>query len=284
MSESTITSALAIPFAFATETWDFVIGSTTYTVTMTAGSAYRMLLGTSSTDFLRLVEGCMNACSPSLPGGVSFSVSIGAGGLVSITISSGTWRSTSLDSARTGLLLGIGSSVSSNAATHTGEVQPKYLVLCACAYDGVWKASTPIGAEQTAGGRVVAFRAGETSRSRTYRLELIPRTPEDCTAESSTATPWHPSEAYWSSLGDTATLRAWSWEDNLRVAHGALCGWTEDYQAARVSTSARYFCVYVGAETLSEPDVEPMDPSWTAYANARLTLVQPTTGGTATRA
>ena len=282
----TVTGALAAPFSASGATFTLTIGVDTYTVTLTAAT-YRVALAPSSgstKDALRSLETALNAPSPALPGGVSFTVALSSStGLVSVTCTS-AFSFVDVHSTTIGKVLGYLAASSSPATTQTAARAPWYLALFVSAHRSAWQPVTPGGAERTSGGVVYTLAGGGTSYDADLKLDFVPLTPAIATEVGSQATPLYPAEAYLSDLGGTGTAaRAWSILDVLVAARNAQAALTTTWATCSVSTTERYHLPYLQRSGL-DPKPEHRDERWPRYARLTIDLTLPTTGATETRA
>lgn len=280
-----INTALAVPFTTTSETFSFVVGVTTYTGTLAAGT-YKVNLATSATDALRVLAAAMLA-APGLLGAIpsiTFDVTISATtGLVTIE-SNNAFKCTTLHSTTLGKVLGF-TAAGSLALTDTGTRQPWYLALFVGAYGGVWQPRTPGGVERTAGGVVYSFSGSGTAYDRDLTVEFVPWTPTVVTEVGSPGTPAYPDDAYLSDLAGVGTsTRAWSLLDVLTAARNRQCSIAiGTWQTVVSSTSERYHLPYLMPDGL-DAELSRMDDRWPKYMSTRLSLVLPTSSATATRA
>lgn len=281
-----VVAALAAPFVAAGQSFDFTIGMTTYTVTLTAGT-YRVALAPSSggtKDALRSLETALNAPSPSLPGGTSLAVTLDdATGLVSITCTS-AFALVDLHSTTLGNALGFTAASGGAATTQTANRAPWYLALFVSAQRSAWRPRTPGAAERTAAGVVYSLAGSGTSYDGDLSVDFTPLTPAIAAEVGSPATPLYPAEAYLSDLGGTGTAaRAWSVLDVLVAARNAQAALTVTWRTCKSTTTERYFLPHLQAGGL-DLEVEHRDERWPRYARFKVSLTLPVSGATETRA
>lgn len=276
---------VAWDFALEETTFDInlVTATSTHTVTVPAGT-YRFLLGDGSTDLLQVLTAVMNTPSPSLPGGVTFAVTLDANGWVRITCTGDTFVSddavTRLGLTDLGRILGVEDTI-----TATSEFEADYgpwYTLIGAGYDGVEQHHPLVAAERTSDGRVIGWKGGSRHFSRKLTFDFIPldinRAAE---AEACPHTPWRPTLDRLGAVGSTTDNRPWSWMDNLSEAVGRRCAWTaHDLQALRSSTTERYLLGYVAPETLKNHEARRADPRWDRWVSSELELVTDGTSGT----
>lgn len=281
-----VMAAVAVPFAAAGQSFTFTIGVTTYTVTLTAGP-YRVGLAPSSgttRDCLRDLLVALNAPSPSLPGGVAFSVALSpTTGLVSITCTS-AFSFVDVHSTTIGKVLGYLAASAAPATTQTAARAPWYLAQFVSAQRTAWRPKTPGGTERTAGGVVQSLAGSGTSYDADLNLDFVPLNPAIAAAVSSPATPLYPADEHLSDLGGTGTAaRAWSVLDVLVAARNQQVAMTTTWATCSASTSERYHLPYL-QHTGLDPEPEHRDERHPVYARLKIPVTLPTTGATETRA
>lgn len=282
----TVMAALAVPFAAAGQSFTFTIGVTTYTVTLTAAT-YRVALAPSSgatKDCLRSLEAALNAASPGLPPGTTFTVALSpTTGLVTITCTS-AFSFVDVHTSTIGSVLGYLAASAAPATTQTAARAPWYLALIVSAQRTAWQPKTPGGTERTAGGVVHSLAGSGTSYDAGLSLDFVPLTPALAASIASPATPLYPAEEYLSDLGGTGTAaRAWSVLDVLVAARNAPVAMTTTWATCSASTSERYHLPYLQHTGLdSEP--EHRDERHPVYGRLEIPVTLPTTGATETRA
>jgi hypothetical protein len=284
----TINAALAVTFTWTSGGTDlaltFASGTSPVNVTLATGS-YRVCLAPTSGDVKDVLRALQSAINTALSGAgraETFTVALNAAGKVVIT-GSAPWQC-AFASYALARILGFPTSTVAAVTTITGTHQPWYIGYATGAWGGRWAATRAVAGERTSAGRVYSFGASSWAYGRTWNLDLVPQTPEDATAYESYGTPWHPSRAYWTSLGQTSTARAWSWLDLVSVAANAKVAFTDDWPRVSASTSELYDVGYLGAEALGAPEESPIDETWPVYRQAKLPLVLPTSDNSGTRA
>lgn len=280
-----ITTVIAVPFAGTGQSFTLTIGVTTYTVTLTAGT-YRVALAPSSgsvRDALRELQAALNAPSPSLPGGTSFSVALGSDGLVAITCTS-AFAFVSLHSTTLGSVLGYLAASSGAATTQTAARAPWYLALFVSTQRTAWQPRTPGGTTRTAAGVVQSLAGSGTSYDARLDVDFIPRDPAVAAAVGSPGTPAYPAEEYLSDLGGTGTpARPWSLLDVLVAARNQQVAITTTWATCSSSTTERYHLPYL-QHTGLDPELAHRDERRPVYVTTTVALTLPTTGASETRA
>lgn len=286
MSQS-INAALAVTFAWTSGGTDlaltFASGTSPVNVTLSTGSYRVCLAPTTGTvkDVLRALQSAINTALSGAGRAETFTVALNAAGKVVLT-GSGAFQC-AFASYPLARLLGFATSTAAAVTTVTATYQPWYIGYATGAWGGRWAPARSVSAERTSAGRVYSFGSSLWSYSRVWNLDLVPRTPDDATAQDSYGTPWHPARAAWTSLGSTASARAWSWLDVLTVAPNAKCAWTDDWPRVSASTTELYDVGYLGAEALGAPEEASVDETWPVYRQAKLPLVLPSSESTGDR-
>lgn len=281
-----VTAVIAVPFAASGDSFDLTIGATTYTVTLTSGT-YRVGLAPSSgtvRDCLRDLLAALNAPSPSLPGGVSFTVDLSpTTGLVSITCSS-AFSFVDFHTTTIGLVLGYLAASAAPATAQAGARAPWYLAQFVSAHRTIPQPRTPGGTARTGGGAVYSLAGSGTSYDARLDLDFLPISPAVATEVGSPSTPSHPAEEYLNDLGGVGTAaRAWSLLDVLAAARNVQVALTTTWATCRTSTTERYLLPYL-MHTGLDLEVAHRDERWPRYATARVPLTLPTAGSSETRA
>lgn len=276
-----ITSALAVAFDLGAETFTYELVTAAggaRMVTIAAVTDARVLLAASAKDVLQILAAAMNAVSAM---GVTFAVSMGATGLVTITCTGDTFTST-LHSSAIGATLGFTTAMVNPAASRTADYQPKYLALFVSRQSGDWAQKTPMVSAQAYNGSVNGWTSATTTWGDEFTWRWIPRDLDAIAATGQVSTPWEPSPANLGSLGNHAV--PWSLSDVLAVALTKSCGFTRGlFQTVRASTSTRFDVVTIDGEDVSAPRSKYQSPPWEAYRTWVMRLTRMSTP-TATRA
>lgn len=282
------TSALAVSFDYSSESFDIDVtvagpATTTHTVTTTAITDARVLLAASSADLIQKLQVWLNAPTPALPGGVSFAVAMGATGLVSITITGGTFACASWASRTIAAVLGFTAQILAGTTTATAAQRPKYLILSHSRTGSLWVPASPTRANVTPGGQSYGWRSATRAwMAKAVRFDWIPLNPTTASSQGAVQTPWDPNVVDLTTPANHAP--PWGWTDNLYAAVGKTCALAEgNFQALRTSTSERYQLCAVDGGDLVAPRVERRDMAWDAWVRTDLTLHRQSTP-TGTRA
>lgn len=286
----TINAALAVAFSWTSAgagadlSVVFASGTSPVGVTLATGTYRPALAPTSGSvvELLRAVQSALNSAVSGAGRSEVFTVALNAAGKVVVSATGAfkiAWASFAL-----GRILGFDTSMASAATSITATFQPWYLGYAVGAFGGRWESRRPLSGEETCSGDVYAFGAGAWTHSREWTLELVPRTPEDATAQECPGTPWWPSAQYINSLGETGTARAWSWVDLAAAATNAECAWTDEWTTVSASTTERFYVCKAGMPFLRAPQEDPIDETWPVYRRARLPLRLPSSSATSTRA
>lgn len=277
-----VTSAIAPTFDWVSSSPDLVLTfpSAPSPVNVSVPSApYRMLLGSSTGDFIRAAQTKINNAMAGAGRAETFVLGLNEDGRCVLSISSGTFTA-----AVGPLLRELGWLTQPVAVSSTtADYQPRRLILMVCAYDGVWQPQQDGATELTAGGVVYSFGGSNTSYQREIQTEKIPWNPTRAAEAECPATPWEPDMGYQHALGSSATNRPWSILDVLVGARNAVCGVTlGDFQDLRSSTSTRYYLGQV--VSILSPKPEREDAKWPRFLKHKMSLVLPAGVNTATRA
>ena len=278
-----ITSALAVGFDYAGETVGLTLSGVAYTATVPAVTGARVLLAASGYDLVRVLQTALNAPAPALPGGVSFAVTMGATGLVTITCTGDTFKINAFASNIVAAILGFTSNLTNYVASATAAYAPKYLILMCARMSSGWSPKTPVAAAVTIGGVSYGVTSGITRDEDELTSELHPSDPTFATSLGQSVTPWEPDAANLAARGAHAV--PWSVSDCLAVALGKTCGLARgNFQTLRTSTTARFDLVALDGDSLSQPRVTYQVPGWDAYRSWTFAAVRQSTAPTGTRA
>lgn len=276
-----VTSALAPTFAWTATAADIrltIAGPTVCDAVIPSGD-YRMSLGSVSTGVKDFVVEADKQVGNALGGtGVTATLTLGADGIVTLSLSASATLAAGLAARMLGLTPGTGT-------TFRGTRPPWYLALFASVTGGTWSPVQTGGAEQLSDGRVYSVGSTATSWQRSSVARFVPWSPAVRAEYDTGATALWPADAYLADLGSTATDREWSVLDVLQVARNSVCGLAlGTWQTVRASTTARYDRAYVAPATLLSPQVDRQDDAWEAFVDLPLALTRPATSPTDTRA
>lgn len=260
--------ALAVPF-----TWsqggaydvrlEFASG-TSPVDTLVDNGTYRMNLAPVGEDFLRKVAAEVTASLVAVGRAETCTASIGATGLVTLTLSAAaTWTLT----ADLRDVLGMGASSYSAVASITGAHPPRDLYLFMGGESSGWQRREPIAASVTQAGAAYGVRSGVVTWVDEVALELIPADPEARAAAGETVTPWE---------AGSSTL-PWSCERLLTTGLAVTCAFARHWQAVRASTSEEFDLVTIRPEALARPDSVYQFPGLTTWRRWKLPLVRTST-------
>lgn len=277
----TITSAIAPTFAWTASSADFRFtfsGHPTFDVVVASGT-YRMCLGPSAgdgQDFIRAAQTAINAAFAAEGLTDTAALAISSTGTVTMFLSSSAVVASGQGMRALGLAAGTG-------AIFAGTVQPQHIAFAVSQTGTRWKAEQTGAVARLSDGSVQSFGTAITTHVAAPKLDYIPRTPTDASEASSPATSWHPDRAYWSSLGNTGSLRAWSWLDLYRDALNVECAvalgtWQQVYASTTEAYDLAYFAEPLG------PEQELRDESWNRYVTHTLKLSLASSAPTGTRA
>ena len=263
--------AVAVPFAWTQGgaydvRLEFASGTSPVDALVDNGT-YRMNLAPNGDDFIRKVAAEITAALAAVGRAETCAASIGASGLVTLTLSGAAdWTLTAdLRDA-----LGMASTTYAGVATVTGAYPPKHLYLFIGGDSGGWQRKEPIAASVTQAGTAFGVRSGVVTWTDEVALELIPADPESRAAASETATPWE---------AGSSTL-PWSCATLIETALTKTCAFARHWQNVRASTSESYDLVTIRPDALSAPDAKYQCPPLTTWRQWTLPLVRT---GTATR-
>lgn len=274
-----ITHALAVDFDHTGEalTLNIQADGTARIVTVAAVSDARVLLADSAHDLLQLLQAALNAASPSLPGGVSFAVTMSSVGKVVITCTGTSFKLPDLASKPIGATLGFTSGVLVFAKSATAQNAPKYLALFISKTGSLWTPAWGARFGQTADGRSQGWRSDVLAWENTaLTFGWIPLDPSTASSLGAPQTPAHPSAADLSTLGAHAT--PWSVSDFLVVSGGKTLAFAEgNFQTLRTSTSESFWLCSLDAQSLTRPRLARREGVWDAYLTLSLGLMRQST-------
>lgn len=280
---STLTTAIAPTFDWSTSATDIVLtfasGASPVNVAIPTGS-YRVLLGSSSVDFLQVVQAAINTALSGALRSEVFTVSLGADGRVTLE-STGVFSVSALSAAMK--LLGF-TAAPSSALSATAQRAPKYLATFVERQSSAVVPRTAARFQVTAGGESQGWRSGVVvGHCEAMRLGFIPSDPTYAAGLGAAQTPASPDLAYAGSLGSHDGV--WSVADVLFSAGGKVVAYADgNLQTLRTSTTARYHLGALSAQDVSAPRFELVDESWPAWQRLTLTFTRSATAPSGTRA
>lgn len=286
MSDWEITSALAPTFRWAqtdgTLRVSFDAGSPDHIDVELATGTYRMHLGPTSgagKDFIRAVAAAINSAIAAEGRSEICTLTMGADGHVVFE-----WSTTGV-SVDTNPILAMMGFPAGGAGTLVGAYAPRYLALMIAQSGGVWQPVQTGATDVTSAGRPYTIGEVTTAFTKRPKVDFIPRDPEAADeADGCPATPWYPDRALWGTLGDTSTVRRWSWLDVLRASANVECAVTlGDWQDLLTSTTRRYDLVRIGKASVRNPKPERQDDRWDRWYRHDLELWLPDGAPSGTR-
>jgi len=277
--------AFATPFAHAAAGYDFTITPkdthTPVALNIPSGT-YRMCLAPLASDFLRVMEACINSALSIARSTTTATVTLSDAGIVTFTFSA--IPDAVAINAVTARRLGLATSYTS-AGILVGSYPVWYLALLSAGTGGYWQPVQSGGFEQTSGGVVYGFAASYVSYTRALDVQWQPTTATDAATANADATPMYPGEAYMNAIGDTSSARQWSVLDVIYASRNVLCGVAiGTWRTLKASTSLTLWQAYLAAPVLLSTEVKPYSPQWTVWQTWTLELVAPSTGMQTTRA
>ena len=280
MSAPTLTSAIAVPFAWTSAGTDIVLqfaaGTSPVNVTIASGT-YRMVLAPALDDFLRVVQNAINAAVAGAGRAEVFSIEMNSDSKVSI-LSTGAFRTASLPVAF--LAMGFASNLAPYATSFTGSVPPTYFATFVERVSQDWTTRTAVAGGETLAGVGYGVYSGAWREEDDISWGYIPRDPSTRISLAVDQTPWLP--AYGVTYGNHAGQ--WGIVDILASAGGKTCAAAlGNLQTLRTSTTATYDLVTLPFSEIAAPRKVRLREGWDAYFRWTVRLLRQSTQ-TGTRA
>lgn len=279
----TLRSALAPTFSWTTGAPDisfaFPSGTSPVTSSVASGS-YRMLLASSTVDFLRVCQTAFNGSMSGSGRAETFTVSMNADSTVSIAISAGTFSATLTSLLR---YLGFSANISAGTSTATSTYPPRFFAAFVSRVSADWTQVTPVSGSETAAGISYGVTSGVTTWEDEFNFDFIPQNPTQRTSLAVNQTPWHPDDANLASLGNHNPPESIS--DVLTSSLGKTCALAlGNLQDLRTSTTERYHLVSVPAKEIAAPRKNRTRDGWDAYFKWTVRMIRQSATPTSTRA
>ena len=261
MTAPTLTSAVAVPFAWTSAGTDIVVtfpsGTSPVNVTVPSGT-YRMQLATSVSDFVRVVQTAITSAVIGAGRVDTFTLTMGADSRV--TIVGSTTFSMAINSAMR--LLGFSASIAS-ATTATATYPPANFATFIERVCGDWSPKSAIAGAETNAGVGFGVYSGAWREEDEIAFGFIPRDPSTRTSLAVNQTPWMPN------AGDAvgaAMPRQWTCRDVLETAGGKTCAMASgNLQTLLSSTTETYDLVTLPFAEIAAARKDRVRESWNAY-------------------
>lgn len=278
---SSLTTAFAPTFDWSTSATDLVLtfasGTSPVNVAVPSGS-YRMLLGSSSVDFLQVLQAAINTALSGAVRAETCAVTMRANGRVRLTFTGAATVSGTGPAARAlGLATGTGT-------THDATKGPKYFAAFVERLSSAIVARTAARYQVTAAGESQGWRSGVVvGHCDALKLGFIPSDPTYAAALGAYQTPAAADLANAGSVG--AHDGVWGVTDVLLSAGGKVVAYADgNLQALLSSTTERYHLGALSAQDVSAPRFELTDETWPAWQRLTLTFTRSATTPSGTRA
>ena len=280
MSAPTLTSALAVPFAWTSAGNDVVLAfaSGTSPVNVTIPSAtYRMVLAPAASDFVRVYVAAINAAIIAAGRTEVFAATVGADSRITLTSTGAFTMSPLLSAAK---LLGFSSAIVTQTSA-TATYPPANLATFVERVSADWSPRSAVAGAETLAGVGYGVYSGTWREEDEIAFGFIPRDPATRTALAVDQTPWMPDAG---DLVGAAMPRQWTCRDVLETAGGKTCAAAlGNFQSLRTSTTATYDLVTLPFPELAAPRKARVREGWDAYFRWTVRMLRQSTQ-TGTRA
>lgn len=296
MTAPTLRTALAPTFAWTSSGTDLALqfdsGTTPVNVTIPTGS-YRMFLGGSTVDFLRVINTAVASAMTAASHSETVTFTLNAAGFVVCTVTGlGPSEEFSIAVGSPALpTLGLVGDVTTTS-TLTATVQPWHIAYFIERVSNDWSQRTPIASAETNDGVGYGVTSGVTRWEDEITLGFIPRDPATVDDLGVYQTPWEPEPAGLTAVGATTGravdgdgLSRWSVSDVITESLGRTVGYAAGNLQALIAGTAgeRYHLVTLPGVEIASPRVSRRVQGWDAYRNWTTRLVRQSATPTATR-
>lgn len=280
MTAPTLTSALAVPFAWTSAGNDVVLafasGTSPVNVTIPTGT-YRMVLAPAASDFVRVYVAAINAAITLAGRTEVFAAAVGADSRITLTSTGAFTMSPLLAAAK---LLGFSSTITAQTSV-TATFPPANLATFTERVSADWTPRSAVAGAETLAGVGYGVASGVWREEDEIAFGFIPRDPTTRTALSVDQTPWMPNAG---DLVGAVMPRQWTCRDVLETAGGKTCAAAlGNFQTLRTSTTARYDLVTLPFAELASPRKARVREGWDAYFRWTIRMLRQSTQ-TGTRA
>ena len=280
MTAPTLTSALAVPFAWTSAGNDVVLafasGTSPVNVTIPTGT-YRMVLAPAASDFVRVYVAAVNAAITLAGRTEVFAATVGADSRITLTSTGAFTMSPLLAAAK---LLGFSSAIVTQTSV-TAAFPPANLATFTERVSADWTPRSAVAGAETLAGVGYGVASGVWREEDEIAFGFIPRDPTTRTALSLDQTPWMPNAG---DLVGAVMPRQWTCRDVLETAGGKTCAAAlGNFQTLRTSTTARYDLVTLPFAELASPRKARVREGWDAYFRWTVRMLRQSTQ-TGTRA
>jgi hypothetical protein len=258
----TLTSAIAVPFAWTSSAPDIVLqfasGTSPVNVNVASGT-YRMALAPALTDFLRVVQNAINAAVAGAGRSEVFTVSMGADSRITVS-ATGAFRTASLPVALAAM--GFASNLAPYATSFVADVPPAFFATFVERVSQDWTTRTAVAGGETLSGATFGVYSGAWREEDEVTWGFIPRDPSTRTSLSVNQTPWLP--AFGVTYGNH--LGQWGIVGILASAGGKTCALAYgNLQTLLSSTTATYDLVALPFGEIAAPRKSRLRDGWDAY-------------------
>lgn len=280
MSAPTLTSALAVPFAWTSSAPDIVLqfasGTSPVNVNVASGT-YRMVLAPALSDFLRVVQNAINAAVAGAGRTEVFAVTMGADSRITVS-ATGAFRTATLPVALAAM--GFSSNLAPYATSFVADVPPAFFATFVERVSQDWTTRTAVAGGETLSGATYGIYSGAWREEDDVAWGFIPRDPSTRSSLAVNQTPWLPAfgVVYGNHLGQ------WGIVDILASAGGKTCALAfGNLQTLLSSTTATYDLVSLPFGEIAAPRKARLRDGWDAYFRWTVRLLRQSTQ-TGTRA
>lgn len=264
MSGPTLTSAVAVPFAWTSAgagldlSIAFPSGTSPVGVTVATGT-YRVQLAPSVSDFVRVVQTAINTAVAGAGRAEVFTLTMGADSRITIE-STGVFSIAAV--ANCLKTLGFSTSITS-AISSTATYPPAYFATFVERVCADWSPKSAVSGAETNAGVGFGVYSGAWREDDEIAFGFIPRDPETRTSLGVSQTPWMPNAG--ASVG-AALPRQWTCRDVLETAGGKTCAMASgNLQTLLTSTTARYDIVTLPFAEIAAARKSRVREEWNAY-------------------
>ena len=261
MTAPTLTSAVAVPFAWTSGGTDIVLtfasGASPVNVTVATGT-YRMQLAPATIDFVRVVQNAINTALVGAGRSEVLTITMLPSSLIYVE-STGVFTMALNDAFKTlGFSVGVTSALNATSTYPPANFATFIERVCAD-----WSPKSAVSGAETNAGVGFGVYSDAWREEDEIAFGFIPRDPSTRASLSVNQTPWMPDAG---SLVGAAMPRQWTCRDVLETAGGKTCAMASgNLQTLLSSTSARYDIVTLPFAEIAAARKDRVRESWNAY-------------------
>ena len=261
MTAPTLTSAVAVPFAWTSGGTDIVLtfasGASPVNVTVATGT-YRMQLAPATIDFVRVVQNAINTALVGAGRSEVLTITMLPSSLIYVE-STGVFTMALNDAFKTlGFSVGVTSALNATSTYPPANFATFIERVCAD-----WSPKSAVSGAETNAGVGFGVYSDAWREEDEIAFGFIPRDPSTRASLSVNQTPWMPDAG---SLVGAAMPRQWTCRDVLETAGGKTCAMASgNLQTLLSSTSARYDIVTLPFAEIAAARKDRVREEWNAY-------------------